>query len=884
MRFKQLKLAAVLCPALLAASATASGQDISQMMTGRFSGVQVVRSDGAPGSVSAVRIRGVHSLRGDTQPLYVLDGVILNSPLLDADKTFWEDEQDYQALQNTLDFINPEDIESITILKDAAATAIYGSQGGNGVVVITTRRGRENKFAARWNSSVFFSGIEHKQSFLNADDWAAMTGTSVTDDSDWQDVATRLSVSHAHHVSVSGATDKNDYYLSAGYIDRNGIISGSRLQRVSANAGFNQKFAGKSIFGVKMNLGYRINDMIMATSPVGSGSAVKSIWMASPLADNGKSTSFSDETFSDWQNAYDDKSRQYSIATGAYVDAKIWKGLSIKANAGIDWRNKTRLRWVLSDVLRGRAVNGMAGQTSFNVLGYNADATLDYNLETESGHRLDVSAGGGVRGYVYRQNIYEGTTFFSEELRAPGVSLAEKVAPYRHVESGIATPAVYVKAEYSYKGRYFIGATGRVEKLNKYDKSLDFNTIYPSVYAAWNIAEERFLKNQDVVDVLKLRASWGKSGAQTLRPYGYADNFITGVAPEFTVDGLANYYTLRWNNMSRQCNAGLDFSLLDGRINGTLDVYDIESKDAMKYYYHVPGNSYDEAYVNKAVVNNRGVEVSIAADIVRHSDFIWSARAAYAFNRNKVADNGTEGDLFGNQVGKFNGNDLILNVNRNGQSVGAFYGYKSQGIVKKEHTLMTPAFNGTRLKEGDIKFIDMDGDGNVTEKDMTVIGHPLPTGTAVFGTTFTWKSFSLDLLFDGAFDFDVLNVFKMYDVYKDGYPGNVSHKTFHKAYSEGNEPRKNAVGTDVISSRIVEDGSFVRLSDMSLTYAVPMGKVKFIDSLKITASVKNLFTVTGYSGWSPDVSSYGYDITRAGIDNGAYPSCRTFMIGLTAEF
>ncbi|MGN1219844.1 MAG: SusC/RagA family TonB-linked outer membrane protein, partial [Candidatus Cryptobacteroides sp.] len=818
MRLPLSKFAFVVTPVMILASALASGQEyydiaagaavshkdygsgpnstvtsVQQMMTGTFSGVQVVSADGAPGAVSSVRIRGVHSLRGDTQPLYVLDGVILNSPLLDADKTFWSDAEDYQTLQNTLDGINPEDIESVTVLKDAAATAIYGSRGGNGVIIITTKRGSEGKFSARWRSNVYFSGIEKKMDFLGVSDWASAVAHSVSGYTDWQKNASRTAVSHAHHLSVDGASGKNDWYMSAGYIDQRGVLDAGRVQNVTANAGLNQKFAGNSVFGVRMNVGYRINEMLMAVSPVGSGSAVKSILMASPISDMGKSTGIYDETYSDWRNAYDDNSKSYSVAPSAYIDAKLGKGFSLKVNAGVDWRSKTRLRWVGSDVLRGREVSGRAGQTSFNTLSYNADAALSYDLESNSGHVVKASLGGAVNGVNWRENIYEGTTFFSEELRATGISLAENVAPYRHTETAQLSVSVYLTAEYTFRNRYTIGGSARVEKLTRYDEALDFDNIYPSAYFVWNVAGEPFLENQNVLSALKLRASWGKSGVQSLRPYGYTDGYITGIAPDFTVDGLTNYYTMRWNNVSTQCNAGLDFGFLDGRISGTIDVYNIGSDDRMQYYYHVPKGSYDGVYSNSASIRNRGVEVSLSADIIRHGNFIWSARASYSFNRNEILDNGCEGDLFGTSAGTFAGKDVIFNVNRNGQSIGSFYGYKSQGIVKEQHTLLAPAFNGTRLQEGDIKFIDVNGDGNVTPEDMTVIGHSLPYSVASFGTTFKWKGLSLDILFDGAFNFDILNVGKLYDVWVTGNYSNITSDTVKKAWPAGNNPRKDAV-------------------------------------------------------------------------------------------
>ena len=801
----------------------AQTESVRDVIAGQFPGVQVLSDDGAPGAAFSVRIRGLRSLRGDTQPLYVLDGIILNSPLKDVDQTFWSDPEDYQALQSTLDQIDPADIEKVEILKDAAATAIYGALGGNGVVVITTRHGKAGEKLRDWSSSV-----------------------SLTE---------KMNISHRHHVALGGGENRGSYYFSAGYAMDNGTISRSSLERFTVNTKYDQGFGRDSRMGVALAFALRNNAMVMATSPLGSSSTVKAGWPVSPRPG---------EPVETWLEAYDDYSTQYSVDPHFYLDAGLGAGFRIKADAGFDFRNKTRFRWVGAELQRAAEIKGETGQTNSTAVRVNADARLSYSLDA-AGHKLDLDAGAACYGDQFVEYIYEGQSFFSQLLRAPGISIAEKVAPYRHPAISQFATALFATGSYSYRDRYFIGGSFRAEQSRKYDNKMGDGGLYPSVYAAWDLARESFIAdNLPWLSQFKIRADWGKSGTQDIRPYGYTPYYITGVAPSFTVDGLTNYYDLRWTNLTEHKEAGVDFAFFKDRVSGSVGLYDLRSTDKMRYYYHELHGAYEPVYSNSAVVSNRGVEVALNGKILDGSDVKWTLGTVFSFNDNVILDNGSTGDLFGTPVGTWNGAALPVTVNRTGESVASFYGYKSQGLVGKEHTLLTPAFFGARLKEGDIKFIDTTGDGNITAEDQTAIGHPLPRFLAGLTNSFSYKGFTLDFQLEGAFGFDVANL--------------------QRFYSDPSLNMGTAQGTDVFSSRLVEDASYVRLSQLSFSYGFQPGRWRFIESVRVKLSAANLLTLTGYTGADPFVNGYGYDVTRLGIDNGAYPSFRRFMLGLTVSF
>lgn len=812
----------VLCmTAGMAFTAHAQNESVQDILTGRFSGVQVLSDDGAPGAAFSVRIRGLRGLRGDSQPLYVLDGVILNSPTVDADKTFWSDGQDYQSLQSTLDHINPADIENIEILKDGAATAIYGSMGGNGVVIITTKHGKSGKPALTWNSTISLSD--------------------------------KMTFSHRHHVSAGGGEKAGTYYLSAGYSSLNGTIDNSGLENASVNAKYDQNFGKDSRFGVSLAFGMRDNDMVMSTSPLGSNSTIKSAWSVSPNPSEPEEI---------WLKAYDDNSRQYSVDPRFYIDASLGLGFKLKANAGLDFRNKTRYRWVGSDLERAAAIKGEAGQSNATAIRYNINAALDYSFDS-NGHDVDVSVGGGYYGCRFMEYIYEGQTFFSQDLRAPGISIAEKVAPYRHLDNNNLTAAVFAKLDYNYKNRYFFGASARKERLHKYE-SFGQGGFYPSVNVGWDVAKEAFMSSQSVLSTLKLTIGAGVSGTQDLNQMGYASLQEIGPVFESEEGKLSNYYDVRYVNTTLQHNVGIDFGFLSDRIRLSVEAYKMRSEDKLNYYYHELKGEYVENQHNSASVCNKGIDIAFSGLIVDKKDLRWSVGMNFSYNTNEITDISFDGDIDGLSVGELGGQQLVVNKNRLGESVASFYGYKSQGSVDPEHTLLAPAFDGNRLKVGDVKFIDVNGDGNVTAEDQTIIGNPLPHYLAGFNTNFSYKRFSLDLNFDGAFDFDVANL--------------------RKFYSDPDFDMSSATGLGVFSSRLVEDASYVRLSNISLSYDYSFTKVKFLDSVRFTLAAKNLLTITNYSGSAPYVNSYGYDLGRLGVDNGAYPAFKSFILGMTLRF
>jgi len=868
-----------------------------ELMTGRISGARIVKNDGAPGASFSMQLRGVRSYRGDNEPLYILDGVILNPAWKDALKTFWNDTEDYQSSQNILSHINANDIDRIEVLKDATATAIYGSMGANGVVLITTKNGSGSKSSVSWHSNVGISTISRKINTLSKDDYllyraSANPGVQLPFEAgnvvNWQDNVTRTALTHNHYVNIGGNSDRMRYYVSVGYSNSEGIIERSNDDLMTIRLNFDRRIGKNGVFGTRLLFSYKKNNMIQSTTPLGSLSLTKLMTGALPFEAPTGNKSIESENPRRWLDGYDDESTQYSATPQVYFETQLIKGLNFKTVAGVDYRNKERLRWIGNETYRGRQVEGRAGKSDMNLMAYNLDSYLKYD-NTFKKHAVSGTLGFSLNGENFSNRVHEGTKFFNQDLRGVGIQLAENVFPYQSFEWNNHTLSGYVNANYTFDNRYSLNATLRTDKTNKFDQGTGDLNYYPSVGISWNIANESFLAEQNIISTLKARTSWGRSGKQSILPLDLAGSYITGIDPELEIEnGMTNYYDMRWNSINTQYGAGIELGLLNDKITATIDLYKSRTKDNLRYYYHKRKGDYESIYSNKASVVNRGFEIGLNGVAVKNSLIKWNIGGTFAFNRNKIKDTGAEGDVFGNTIGVNNGSDVSVNVNRKGASVGSFWGYKSQGIVRNEHVLFTPPFNGTRLQPGDIKFLDMNGDGNVTEDDRTVIGNPIPKYVFGIYTDFHYKNLSLQLLFNGAAKYDIINLNGQNDIYAAGNLWNVRKGTYLNAYSasntNGNSPRLDAVGVREISSRVIESGSHLRLSDMILGYDMPLPSVKWIETIGFTFTAKNLFVITSYSGYDPNVNSYGYDLSSLGIDNGAYPGARSFLVGVKVKF
>ncbi|MDE5636630.1 MAG: SusC/RagA family TonB-linked outer membrane protein, partial [Alistipes sp.] len=859
-------------------------------------GLGIRQTDGAPGATFGIEIRGLKSFRGTSEPLIILDGVMLNDTSKDAAQAFRNDADDYQALQNTLSAINPNDIAKIEVLKDAAATAIYGAYGANGVILITTKMGSDDNSRSevvRYHGNIGISTMYSGRQMLSGEEYVAMMQAANPDiavsgtPADMAAAATRTALVHSHYVSAAGSKERMRHFLSLGYDSAQGVIDRTAHNSLNMRVNIERTINKGSLIGVRGSFGHSRTDMTQATAPLGAMSTVRAMTMGMPLHSTETYSSSLDDTPAKWLAAYDDTASEYFVTQSLYFRAALVDGLALDVDGGIDYRSKERMRWVGSQVWRGAVEQGRAAKSDNRQLGYNASARLRYEKTFGGRHALTGLLGATFDGNSRVNDMLEGYKFFNETLRAQGIQLAENVQPAHVLRTASQQASLFASAAYAFDGRYTVNAGVRGDYTLDYDPDFGKMTYYPWVSASWNLMAEPFMPRNGIVSQLRLRGGWGRSGRQTLDTYDDAQRFITGVAPDIELEnGIANYCDIRWNTMNDEWNVGFDSGMFGDRLTVSASYYESESTDRLRYYYHKREGDYRAVYSNSAVVSNRGVEVGIDGRIVQGREWNFSLGASFSYNRNRIVSTGAadNGDVFGNPVGSWFGREVTVNVNRQGQSVGSFYGDESQGIVLGRHMLYTPPFQGCRLQAGDIKIIDTDGPGNVTESAITVIGNPLPLWRYGLTADLSWRNLSLRVDMDGAADFDIMNLDLLNTAtYRTGNTSNLRRSAYTEAYPAGREPRMNATGGDVVSSRFVEDGSYLRLSSISISYRFDIGR-KRLSSIDLSLTAKNLCVLTGYSGSSPLVNSYGSDLSRYGLDNASYPLARTFLLSIKATF
>lgn len=900
-----------------------------KLLQGRAAGVQVTTGNNAPGGAINIKIRGTSSFNSSSEPLYVVDGIVLNPASQDVSNPISSTGQEGQ---NALTSTNPNDIASMEILKDASATAIYGSMGANGVVLITTKSGSSQKPKVSFSSNVEISQAYKKVRLLNLDEfveYANAVGYSVSADTlqarDWQDYTMRTAISTNNRLSVSGKTKTTNYYIALGYLSNNGILKGTDVSQGDLRINLDQNIGKWVKVGLKSSFTERSNNMTQGTEPGGTQNATRATNMlrqmlgSKPYLVSESAVSYDEDYLRGtdiWLNNYDDKSREYRINAAGYIDIRFAKWLSFKSTFGTDYRYKERTRWYGEYI--DNAKNGRGGYSSLNSFRYNLDNVLSFNHTWNDAHRLSATLGMSTSYNRVANRTIDASDFPDHSFRAAGIYTARSQAPY-YSEEESSLLSFFARAIYSYKDRYVLTATMRADGSSKFSNGNKFS-YFPSFALAWNIKEESFMKNVDLVNTLKLRLGWGMVGNQGVSPYqtltvynsiwmaSPTSDYITyengqykiGVKPSL----LANS-NLRWET-TEQYNAGVDLSMFKNRLNFTVDFYNKDTRNLLQSISIPVSTGFSSMWVNRGEILNRGVEISIDGVPVETRDFSWMLGGNISFNKNTIKDIGVPesqwGSLYGSAfLGSDIGNDatyfkMPANIFMVGHPFGLFYGFETDGIVQQEDVASgtLPSYRGKTLQPGDIKYVDKNGDGNITDEDKTIIGDPNPLFTYGFNTSFVYKNWNLSANFVGVYGNQIVNGNLMQE--NDTAPANPAQNinniraaAFYNAWTEENTnttyPRlRSTTNSGDFTDRIVEDGSYLRLASISLGYTFRFDKVKWIDSLNLNFTARNPVVFTKYQGWDPDVSSYTNDSKRVGVDWGSYPSSRGYIMGVMITF
>ena len=851
--------------------------DPGQMLQGKVPGL-VVSSTADPNGSPTITLRGASTLRtGAMSPYYVVDGI----PGVD------------------ISIVSPEDIESIDVLRDATATAIYGSKAANGVIIITTKKGAEEKTNVSYNGYVAFDNILKKYDVCTADDlrqYAKDNNITLKDggaNTDWQDEVLRTGISHNHNVNISGGNGSTNYMISADLRKREGVIKMTGFDRFNVRSlvstktlkdhltisiGANMMY-GKH-FGVPSgNEGASVLDAMNYYSPTNAIKNADGTWTVGSGSKNYNPLALMEENKSEtvW------KRNQFVGKTAL----ELWKGFVWSVN--YSWSNYQSTYSAYNT--RNSQLEGIGnknGQATRNTY-FGREQTFETYLNYD--FKVGKSKWGLMGGYSWEEKknndgfglSVEG--YYNDDLGWYNMSYAQTILGVQNsVQSGylekVRNISFYGRVNYSFDSRYMLQATIRRDGSSVFGKNNRWGT-FPSVSAAWNITEEKFMQNQHIFDNLKLRAGYGISGNamgfdvySSYNTYGASGTFVYDGKTYRTYGATKNANPdLKWESTG-MLNIGLDFAFLKGRLNGTVEVYHKKTKDLI-WSYPVSTTQYIYGWMDANVgeMTNKGIEFTLNAVPVRTKNFMWSTTLNLSHNKNTVdkmqnetfhTTNLTQGDPMVAGVSADGWTQRIME----GEPIGTFYTYQYAGIVNGRSEYYVLDENGNRTGETT---------NNPSLKDRSITGCAQPKLNAGWNNTLTYKNWSLNAFITGVFGNDVYNSAR-------------AHYTAAQMFSDGKNVLKeflsNPVGDasgSLPSDRYIEKGSYVRLQTLSLSYTFRNCFNDWIQDLTLYGTANNLFTITNYKGLDPEVNMGGID---PGIDYrwSRYPHTRTFMVGVKINF
>ena len=896
---------------------------MDRLLQGRAAGVDVVSGSGAPGAALNVRIRGIGTLTGNTEPLYVVDGIIMNTASQEVRQASTNGNYS-QENQNGLTALNPQDIESIEILKDASATAIYGSRGANGVVLITTKKGKEGKTTINFRSSIDVSQVSKRIEVLDGREFALYdnefavfqnqvplyAGTKIDSIKtiDWYDYSFRSAVSQNYRLSLSGKTQKTSFYMAGGFSDFQGVIKNTGLKRGDFRINLINEISPKLKVTSNTSLIYQINNWAQGTDRLGQGnsSMIRSILRKSPLigldtlSDIAEDEFLSGESPKTWFEEFVDKSTEFRMLSSLTFDYKFSKLFAYRMVLGADFRTKKRSQFFGKGLWMGMTTNGRATYSDLNYTSAEMQNLLLITPKLAKKHNLS-----GTVGVTYDNNLTSQTStvsenFFTPALGIDGFSLGQNYYPLTLGKSQVAVLSALSRAVYNYNNRYFLTATGRYDGSSRFAPGNKFG-FFSSFAAAWKISNEKFFSSINAISDLKLRLGWGQTGVQSIAPYQTRGLYNANTYP-LPGGSLSNGQIparianedLTWET-SEQANLGLDLALLKNRVKFNLDFYNKKSVDLLQNFRIAPSNGFLSLARNFGTIENKGFDLMVDGVMLENKSLKVSVGANFSINRNKLLDLGLPisatgieklSSYFGSNISTSNIN-VPANIFAQGYPVGMFWGLKTNGIVQRADQNL-PTYKGARLQPGDIKFVDQNKDGIINDADKTFLGDPNPAYNYGFNTSVSYKNIKLDVFFTGVGARDIVNANWQFDGYASNRNANIRKEAYYQAWrptAESNTfPRIGVSIPSDLSDRFIEDGSYLRLSNLNLSYLLTPKNKRVFSNIEFFVSGRNLLLFTDYKGFDPDVNSNTFNGSLIGVDFNSYPNSKSVNFGLSANF
>ena len=907
----------------------------AQSLTGKIAGVDVKESDGAPGSGVSITVRGANSFTTSSQPLYIVDGIPFGT---DPNGVPASDANDGQnQSQNPLSMINPNDIEKIEVLKDASATAIYGSRGANGVVIITTKKGQEGKpkvelsirgsvqqiarkvempdayhyalyqneasansrlyegvtqrdpYRGEWDYPYIGSGYVYTQGTYNPSPEDFLNPGLRTDQygnvdevagTDWQQQIYQTGWSHEYNASVSGGTDKGYYAFSGNYTGQTGIIRNTGYQRFGLSINTAWHITKWLEIGTSQHFTNATTDF-QRTNSENTG-IIRSSLIFPPTYGVHQQTEQLDEL--NWLaanpvnyvNGAKDQLKQISWFSSSFVEFTIQPWLKLRQNLGLGYNDGHRGTYYDRHTQEGKSpANGKAGKASNIWKSLTSETLLMFDHKFNEKHSINAVLGVTFERGEGSSESVTATNFPNDLTKDANMALALDKAVVRSSKTVQSLESYLARVNYTLMGRYLFTASARVDGSSSFAAKHKWAPFFSGAFA-WRMIDESWMQEQEVLSNWKWRVSFGETGNQAIGAY----RTLTVLdAANYPYNGMLESGQamidwrgptnpdLRWETTD-QADAGIDIGFLNNRINLTVDYYWKKTRDLLQNVTIPSSSGFSQMMVNSGFVINQGVEITFGAMAVDMNDWKWQLDANFALNRNQIG--GLNGDQYATAL--WSKADQVF-LQRNGCPIGTLYGYKEDGI--------DPA-------TGEIIYSDLNGDGSITEADRTIIGNTNPDFTYSLTSRLSWKGLNLNFMLQGSHGNDIFN-YNLTDITMSNI-GNITKSAYDHRWTAQNPdgalwPKATAGynRTWLVSNRYVEDGSFLKIKYITLSYDW-YKPAKWIEKINFNFTVNNVWTFTRYSWFEPDVNAGGNNAACPGVDSYSYPSARTYSLGVNFTF
>ncbi|MGC4034732.1 MAG: TonB-dependent receptor [Chitinophagaceae bacterium] len=881
---------------------------VDNLIAGRAAGVQVTQASGEPGGGVSIRIRGANSINASNEPLYVIDGFPVNNSTLTPTSTAVTE----SAPRNPLNALNPADISSIEILKDASATAIYGSRGANGVILITTKHGRKGRITINYNVSGGLQEVAKRIPMLSTSQYISLLNDlraaqgqaaefsqqaidSIGKGIDWQDAIFRKGYTQNHQLSFSGGQDKFSYYASLNYLDQTGIVISSGIKRYAGrlNLSYNDT---RFKFGININAAKINDDYVPNGVSINEQAGILNTAIFQdptlPITDNtgkyAQSSLVNLENPYGLANAVNDYAATNRTFGNAYLEYFILPELSVKVNGGTDVQSSRRDTYIGRNTKRGANANGIGNVQTANSNNALLELTARY-AKTFGVHGVEV-----LGGYTYQTFVYNSlnagaqnftTDAFGTDNLAAGATSSFTLNTYK---SRNQLKSFLGRINYNLLEKYLLTVNFRADGSSRFGNENKYG-YFPSLAVGWHINKENFFNNVKSISTLKLRFGYGSTGNQEIGNYrslvllGTQGQAIFGNSAQVGISTtqLANP-NLKWETTD-QYNAGLDIGILKDRITATVDYYTKNTKDLLLELPVPTTTGFATTLTNIGSMRNQGVDLSINSVNLK-GKLNWTTSVNFSVLRNKVTGIGGLQNIQQGSAGFFI-NFSILQV---GKPLNSFYGYDVAGIIQDGEQYGPQPLS----KPGELKFRDVNGDKTITTADRTILGSPFPDFTYGINNSFSYERFNLSLFWQGSQGGKILNLNISESENPISFRRNRLARSYTDRWTTSNPSTNNPSGlapafayvdaSGTINSRAVESASYFRLKNLSLSYDLPVPKSNLFQGAQIYFIAQNLVTFSKYLGFDPEVSSFGTSNLR--VDYNAYPLAKTYTIGLDIKF